>query len=79
MSKLNDGGAFHPTFATMESGDLFAESDGLSLRDWFAGQALCGLLAAGGTPNINGSELSVDAAAYIIADTMLKRAKGGAA
>ena len=73
------GGAFHPTFTTTESGNLFAESDGLSLRDWFAGQSLCGLLAAGGTPKINGKESSVDAAAYAIADAMLaERSKGGA-
>lgn len=46
---------------------------GMSLRDWFAGQALTGMLAGGFA---NGSQAS--AFAYMYADTMLaERAKRG--
>lgn len=45
MSK-NDGG---PAFPVLEldqrSGNVFAQHMGTSLRDWFAGQALQGMLA----------------------------------
>ena len=46
---------------------------GMSLRDWFAGQALCGFLAW--SPN-NGDQTDPDVAAeraYQYADAMLKR------
>lgn len=40
MNKANDGG---PAFLTHAA---FGNSPGLSIRDWFAGQALVGYLAA---------------------------------
>ena len=64
---INDGG---PAFPAPYNND----GVGMSLRDWFAGQALAGLLAGRGSagdkaPNwANGS--------YAIADAMLK-ARGG--
>jgi hypothetical protein len=46
MTKPNDGG---PAFPRPVGGDMDrywnGEQDGMSLRDWFAGQALAGLLA----------------------------------
>jgi len=55
---------------------------GMSLRDWFAGQALAGVLSAGRTYPAGTSEAaiidSVIEAAFQFADAMLtERAKGG--
>lgn len=45
--------------------------DGMTLRDYFAGQALAGLAAHYGTPD--GAEiLAMPERSYIIADAMLK-------
>jgi len=41
MSEINDGGPAFPR-AEWES----SEDDGMSLRDWFAGQALMGMVAS---------------------------------
>lgn len=43
-NKINDGGRAFP----MSTVDGYSQ-DGMSLRDWFAGQALNGLLAANAT------------------------------
>ena len=74
--QINDGGPALPTAdAYHPSGQIAYGRKGMSLRDWFAGQALSGLLAGRGSagdkaPNwANGS--------YAIADAMLK-ARGGA-
>jgi hypothetical protein len=42
MSKINDGGYAFPTDPRFPKSGI-----GMSLRDYFAGQALCGLLASG--------------------------------
>ena len=42
--KIDDSGPFHPTFVSV-GGTQVRESAGISMRDWFAGQALMGLLA----------------------------------
>jgi hypothetical protein len=43
---------------------------GMSLRDWFAGQALAGLCAHYGTPD--GAEVgAIPSRAYVLADVML--------
>jgi hypothetical protein len=48
------------------------EDSGMDLRDWFAGQALAGLLADGRAPE------SAPASAYWIADAMMtERKKNG--
>jgi hypothetical protein len=55
-----------------------AEAQGLDLRDWFAGQALKGLLAGVNVPKKSGSEspeayaLRVAAEAYLFAEAMLR-------
>ena len=65
--RTEDGGSAFPRQAHLE---MFAH-DGLSLRDYFAGQALTGLLAHNG-------HLATDEAArfaYLIADNMLEARK----
>jgi hypothetical protein len=42
MSEINDGGYAFPTDPRFPKSGI-----GMSLRDYFAGQALCGLLASG--------------------------------
>ena len=52
----------------------FPYAEGMTLRDWFAGQALAGLLASGAT-KIGGEELTFEgraAISYAQADAMLK-------
>ena len=73
MAEIKDGGPAMPTGALQD--------EGTSLRDWFAGQALIGLLTCG--PWVKGldAELTskpgafkpyVAAHAYLMADEMLK-------
>lgn len=68
MSKINDGGPAYP--AARVDGHFAPTHTGMSLRDYFAGQALAGLAAHYGTP----SEAAKDALpeiAYKIAELML--------
>lgn len=57
MSNSNDGGRAFPT--------QLGQCDGMSLRDWFAGQALQALIARNEDGNVNVS------VAYKVADAML--------
>jgi hypothetical protein len=71
----NDGGPAFPTIAMRRSGEMDADVvvDGLTIRDWFAGQALA--------TTVTRCVGMTDAAktSYLIADAMLaERAKGGA-
>jgi hypothetical protein len=61
-SKNNDGG---PAFPVPQ--DSKADEMGMSLRDWFAGQALAGLIAQCNMPNEVYARMSCS-----IADAMLK-------
>ncbi len=74
MSDINDGGpAFPPNIAICPAGDVH-ETHGMSLRDWFAGQALPVLL----TRWMESAEIKQhpSIAAYEVADAMLaERAK----
>ena len=92
MSVHKDGGpafpqhlAFNPNNEAVTAGMYFAEGPGMSLRDWFAGQALANLvqhkdhIEATCSRPANGSFDEVTARlAYDLADAMLAaRKKGG--
>lgn len=52
MNKHDDGGQAYPASVSAVPDGLYSSFDvsdasGMSLRDWFAGQALAGLLASG--------------------------------
>lgn len=65
MTKINDGGAAFP--------DVHEGQTGMSLRDYFAGQALVGLYASvRGPVQTRPEDLAIDAGvAYSIADALL--------
>ncbi len=75
MKSLNDGGPAFPHIQLHEPPEVSNASTvpGMSLRDWFAGMALQGLLANTNKLRINGIEMLYDAAAYQIADAMIIR------
>lgn len=68
MSDHNDGGPAFP-HDNQEMGDRHRIAQpGMSLRDWFAGQALAGMLA---DSNVTGTYDKLASAAYDMADAML--------
>lgn len=86
MTKINDGGAAFP-FGTRryDGGDHYLGTQydhGMSLRDWFAGQALISVgqtmvAPSGATLEAVCAELA--RASYLVADAMLaERSKSGA-
>ena len=73
MSKDDGGPAFPRTIGQQQQGSGYTawEQDGMSLRDWFAGQALAGRLAR---PSPNASPIPCKVRAewcYTMADAML--------
>lgn len=71
MAKIDDGGPAFPTVA--RDGNWQPHHDGMSLRDWFAGQAMVGLLPL--LPKMNertGNEDTLATAFYELADAMLR-------
>lgn len=76
MSAPNDGGPAFP-FAATDPGNVPMETNGMTLRDWLAGQALAGIgtwcPASGSGPLIPAIIHERKAAwAYAQADAMLK-------
>lgn len=73
------GGAAFPVPTSDAPGSCDAET-GMSLRDWFAGQALNGIVAGyWGTPETGGlgpREFAEEA--YDVADAMMRAREGGA-
>ena len=67
MSAPRDGGPAFPVWDEMH-GEIVA---GMSLRDWYAGQALVGLLAARGESNAFAAASEYANYALDIADVML--------
>lgn len=69
MSALNDGGPAFPREEMRVTGgkEYVAVQPGMSLRDWFAGQALAGLLAN----RIKDTPEKWAAVSYVLADAML--------
>lgn len=74
---INDGGPAFPSPTTYHlNGQVEYGTFGMSLRDWFAGQVLAGIMSARSYTDV--AEW-VPARAYEIADAMLaERSKGGA-
>lgn len=71
MSKIEDGGSAFPVTVPLEFQFV---NGGMSLRDWFAGMALQGLLANGAD---NDTSIIAPVRAYSIADDMIKARKKG--
>jgi hypothetical protein len=67
VSAINDGG---PAFPLNASDAWGGPVQGMSLRDWFAGQALAGLMAEPTDTPVATAKYA--RAAYIMADAMLK-------
>ncbi|WP_202033328.1 hypothetical protein [Rhizobium rhizogenes] len=82
---IEDGGpAFAHAVATVDGngnplsiGDVERNPVGMSLRDWFAGQALAGSLAGEPGSHLIPERLAPDC--YAFADAMIAAQKGGAA
>jgi len=68
MPVINTGGPDFP----IRFSEISVASDGMSLRDWFAGQALMGYLSAfAAEGDIIPADRVIAAAAYAFADAML--------
>lgn len=62
-----------------QSGAIGREPDsGMSLRDWFAGQAACGMAAFSGTAGVSYGPGDIAGRSYEVADAMLAAREGGA-
>lgn len=80
-SKNNGGQAFPQPMAISPNGDAYPAYPGMTLRDWFAGQALAGLCANPGGPYqandrsgwglVNCGTDDIGGEAYRLADAML--------
>jgi hypothetical protein len=78
--KINDGGPAFPMQVRMEHSEdqgkdyrETIEDPGMSLRDWFAGQALAGLISVQKVEHISADSLAKSA--YNVADGMLAERK----
>jgi hypothetical protein len=73
MSTINDGGPAFPRHAlkiTFPDGSVVPHDPGMTLRQYYAGQALAGLLAKYGLGEADPESMAADAYAY--ADAMLR-------
>ena len=70
MSDRNDGGQAFPSNVRGHG-----HAPGMTLRDWFAGQALAGMMASEAWPR--GRPEDVAGIAYVQADAMLEARKDG--
>ena len=74
MSKIDEGGAAFP-FAATDPSNVERQTNGMTLRDWFAGQALAGIIASSNfiSPDGlwcgNGAAPTADAA-YLLTDAI---------
>ena len=75
MTKIDDGGpAFPNPMNRDDRGTAFPQEygyGGMSLRDWFAGQAMVGILARGWDAYQSGSPETLAADCYAMSDAML--------
>jgi hypothetical protein len=72
MKTTNDGGPAFPAPAYAAN----ITDKGMTLRDYFAGQALAGILLNYTTQKFGASEFTVGTAAYQYADAMLAAREG---
>ena len=70
--QIEDGG---PAFPYVEPPTTCSVNLGMSLRDWFAGQALTGLIALASDPDSEILSLGICQDAYRLADSMLEARK----
>lgn len=68
MSKIENGGAAFPLNSPSGTPDYMPSRDGMSLRDWFAGQLLAGMCAS---PDVQISESTIRLI-WKAADEMIK-------
>ena len=71
-----DGGAAFP--CVRNGKETTIPTNGMSLRDWFAGQALIGIMSNYTTAKFGATDADVARAAYDYADAMLASRRGGA-
>jgi hypothetical protein len=71
MSRTNGGPAFPTAVTATIAGDVCYGPDGMTLRDWFAGQALASLLKNESFTSKYQSDWFASGA-YKLADAMLK-------
>ena len=70
-TQINDGGPAFPHFKFTENGKVeICPQGGMSLRDYFAGQALAGMMAHDQTSSWQDYEVAGDC--YVYADAMIK-------
>lgn len=70
MNKINDGGQAFPRLDAITNTGAARSTPGMTLRDWFAGQALTGMLSSETDDSTYYVELAADRA-YRFADAML--------
>lgn len=76
MSKTNTGGSAFPYSALMPSGPtMFADSEGMTLRDYFAAKAMQGLLELAPKDKQQWTNKLTAETAYKMADAMLEARK----
>lgn len=86
MSKTNDGGPAFPQHGWSSNPEALRRmketGGGMTLRDWFAGQAMTGWLASYSGlsvhPAADETHASLATYSYAIADAMLAAREGGA-
>jgi hypothetical protein len=69
-TSINDGGPAFPHHETTSTGEPYHDHLGMTLRDWFAGQALPAIiLASQGVNHVTRNDVVGEA--YLVADAML--------
>lgn len=72
MADMNTGGPAFPAYEYDEEYERHFAKGGMTLRDYFAGKAMQGVLAGTLTPDAIWSQDEVAETAYNMADAMLK-------
>ena len=74
MSAINDGGSAFP----LATGSCNNHEQGMSLRDWFAGMALQGMMGNGSIVDTFSAHAIIAKESYFLADEMLAARKEAA-